>query len=333
MIRAVVLLAGLLISFHAFGNTKSEYDTCILEKVANATPDASISEVRGQCSEFGPVQLNTDILSTRRIEEQRAAATSRRALIPHERNYLIPVAYSPDPQERPVPPAFRQFFPDEAIDNVEMKFQLSLKYEFANSVLMRNDRMHFGFTSLSFWQAYNSDVSAPFRETNYEPEIFWTAPSDWQPLGIGTSEFSIGFSHESNGQAGTLSRSWNRIYADMTWTKGNYVFNFKPWYRIREDRKEDLLDAEGDDNRDIEGFLGHFEFTSTYRRENHEISLMLRNNLRSENRGAVQLDWTFPIWRDLKGHAQYFNGYGESLIDYNRNVERIGFGLILSDLY
>ena len=333
MSRIFVFYLSLAASLPALANTKTDYENCILDQVASGSPDTSIAEVRRLCQPAEPIELSSDILSSRRIEEQRALANSRRALIPHERNYLMPAAYSPDPQDRPVPPAFQQFFPDEDLDNVEVKFQLSLKYEFANSVFMRNDRMHFGFTTLSFWQAYNSDVSAPFRETNYEPEIFWTAPADWQPFGIGTSEFSIGFTHESNGQAGTLSRSWNRVYADMTWTAGNYVFNFKPWYRIREDEKESLLEAEGDDNPDIEAFLGHFEFTSTYRREDHEISLMLRNNLRSENRGAVQLDWTFPIWRGLKGHAQYFNGYGESLIDYNRNVERIGFGLILSDLY
>ena len=333
MTRLGIFIIAALASCTVIAEPRSEYDNCILEAVSNAAAETSVAKLRRLCRAAGPEGLKTDILSSRRLEEQRAAVTSRRALIPHERNYLLPAAFAPDPNEKPVPPAFSQFFPDEDLDNVEMKFQLSLKYEFANSVLMDNDRMHFGFTSLSFWQAYNSDVSAPFRETNYEPEIFWTAPADWQPLGIGTSEISVGFSHQSNGQSGTLSRSWNRVYADMTWTTGNYVFNFKPWYRIREDEKDDPLDPKGDDNPDIEKFLGHFEFTSTYRRENHEVSLMLRNNLRSENRGAVQIDWTFPIWRGLKGHAQYFNGHGESLIDYNRNVERIGFGVILSDLY
>jgi phospholipase A1 len=56
--------------------------------------------------------------------------------------------------------------------------------------------------------------------------------------------------------------------------------------------------------QDIEKYMGHFEFRSTYRTDNHELSMMLRNNLRSENHGAVQLDWTFPIWRGLSGHAQ-----------------------------
>ena len=102
---------------------------------------------------------------------------------------------------------------------------------------------------------------------------------------------------------------------------------------MRQYGNRSVLDAYGDDNPDNEKYKGHFEFSSINRTDNHELSMMLRNNLRSENHGGVQLDWTFPIWRGLSGHAQYFNGYGESMIDYNQKVERFGLGLILSDLY
>tara|TARA_R110002072_G_scaffold5527_3_gene35331 strand:- start:15266 stop:16255 length:990 start_codon:yes stop_codon:yes gene_type:complete len=328
--KLLVLLTLACFSLPAFANTN--YQDCVLSGVENSDDDITVKDIKNACQQHLTPRADSDILVDRRIAEQ-AAAENRRALVPHQRNYLLPATYAVDPNEKPIPPTFQSLYPDEDLDNVEMKFQLSLKYQFAKSVFMENDTLHVGFTSLSFWQAYNSSVSAPFRETNYEPEIFWTAPVEWEPLGLDASEIAIGFSHQSNGSAGTLSRSWNRLYASLSWESGNYVFNFKPWYRIREDKKSNLLDAKGDDNPDIEKYLGHFEFSTIYRKENHEITMLIRNNLRSDNLGAIQLDWTFPIWRGLKGHAQYFNGYGESLIDYNQRVERFGFGVLLTYFY
>lgn len=324
-------VALLLINTQALANN-SLYENCIIESVANSDDNITVLDIKTACARHLTERADLEILETRRINE-RLTETNRRALTPHQRNYLLPTSYVSSPNEKPVAPEFQAFYPDENLDNIEVKFQLSLKYRFASDVFLPEDGFYFGFTSLSFWQAYNSDVSAPFRETNYEPEIYWKAPIDGLPLNIDANEIGFGFSHQSNGQAGTLSRSWNRIYANITWEKGNYVFNFKPWYRIREDKKRSNLDPKGDDNPDIEKYLGHFEFTTVYRKRDHEVSLLIRNNLRSENRGAVQLDWTFPIWRGLQGHVQYFNGYGESLIDYNRQIERIGFGVLLSELF
>ena len=66
--------------------------------------------------------------------------------------------------------------------------------------------------------------------------------------------------------------------------------------------------------------------------KNHMFSVMLRNNFNwDENRGAVEINYSFPLTPRIKGFVQYFNGYGESLIDYNVYQERIGFGIKLSD--
>ena len=120
-------------------------------------------------------------------------------------------------------------------------------------------------------------------------------PLPWKLFNSDATLLSFGFSHQSNGRAAPLSRSWNRLYANLLWEQGNFVFSLKPWWRIPESAKTDPLSASGDDNPDIGEYMGNFEFNTAYRRHNHEFSLMLRNNLRSENRGAVQVEWTFPI--------------------------------------
>jgi len=59
---------------------------------------------------------------------------------------------------------------------------------------------------------------------------------------------------------------------------------------------------------------------------------MIRDNLDfSDNHGALQLGWSFPVTNKVKGYVQWFNGYGESLIDYNSYSNSIGVGIKLSD--
>jgi phospholipase A1 len=65
---------------------------------------------------------------------------------------------------------------------------------------------------------------------------------------------------------------------------------------------------------------------------------MLRNSFEGNNHGAVQVDFSLPlskIWeplgRKFAFYVQYFDGYGECLLDYNDYANRIGAGFMIVD--
>ena len=87
-----------------------------------------------------------------------------------------------------------------------------------------------------------------------------------------------------------------------------------------------------DDNPDIEDYLGYGDLQLVYRKGRNAYSLLLRNNFsRTDNHGALKLNWSFPLYGRLKGYVQYFNGYGESLIDYNHKQQSFGLGVSLTE--
>ena len=52
--------------------------------------------------------------------------------------------------------------------------------------------------------------SSPFRDTNFNPEMFYRFKES--PLGSGFFGADVGFEHESNGQPVSRSRSWNLLH-------------------------------------------------------------------------------------------------------------------------
>jgi phospholipase A1 len=78
--------------------------------------------------------------------------------------------------------------------------------------------------------------------------------------------------------------------------------------------------------------MGNFELTSLYKTGKHTFDVMLRNNLDfGDNYGAFQLGWSYTISTSIKAYVQWFNGYGESLIDYDSHSNSIGAGIKISE--
>jgi len=235
---------------------------------------------------------------------------------PHRDSYLLLANYSSGNNDQP----FKEFSPDGLESkHVELMYQLSFKMKMLEQAFGYPVDLWFGYTQESFWQAYNRSASSPFRETNYQPELMVTTPLALNLGGVDVRFLTLGMVHQSNGQTSTLSRSWNRIYAQIGAEKGNFAVNFRLWKRLDNSRSDN-------DNIDINDFLGHGDVTASYRWDGHEISMLARRNLHT-NHGALQLGWAFPVAANLKGYVQGFSGYGQSLIDYNYAQKSIGIGV------
>ena len=240
----------------------------------------------------------------------------------HRSNYILPVAYSNSPNKHPI----QEAFPGRDVQEIEVKFQLSLKVKLLQDILGKKMDLWFGYTQKSFWQFYNFADFAPFRETNYEPELLPNFRTNFNFLRMTGRTINVGFNHQSNGRSKRLSRNWNRIVGNFGFEKDNFILLLKTWYRIPES-------AETDDNPEINDYMGPGEIWGYYLWNKQRFGVMLRNNLQfHNNRGALQLEWSFPLpFKRVSGHIQYFIGYGENLLDFNHRVNRIGIGLILAD--
>ena len=203
----------------------------------------------------------------------------------------------------------------------ETKFQISIKKRLYNDLVFKDLDLYFAYTQQSFWQLYDSDNSKPFRESNYAPSLYLSYPLKAHDLFF--ERVNFGYLHQSNGGDLEHSRSWDRIFIEGIYSYENFALSLKAWYRIPEDPNKD-------DNRDITKYLGYGELSVGYLWKKHLVSATLRNNLRSDNRGSILLDYSYPIYKNLYFYLQFFNGYGESLRDYNNSINRIGVGILFN---
>lgn len=267
---------------------------------------------------------------TERVKEERADAFNPYVMTAHKHNFILPVSYTTGIneeiyQENDVPLR-------EGLQPAEVKFQISLKSQLNETDLfLKDDSLSLGITLEAWWQLYSSDLSSPFRETNYQPEIFYMLPLLWGPFG-GNTALVLGLEHQSNGQVQGLSRSWNRLYTTLIYERGPLVAMVRPWYRLPEKSKVDPDDPDGDDNPDILDFMGHGELGVSWRDSRNEYAIRLRGNP-DTGKGAVTIGWTFPFFAKFRGFVQYFSGYGDSLIDYDHYQQRLGVGVALTNLF
>ena len=279
----------------------------------------------GAAPKFDP---NVSLLDRRweLSEESKLGVWNIRAYQPV---YLLPLFWTSDKNEFPSSPNPQNTVNEkQELTSSEAKFQISFKTKAWENIFGNNGDLWLGYTQSSRWQVYNSEESRPFRETNYEPEASLMFRTNYEILGLNARLLGVTLNHQSNGRSDPLSRSWNRVIFNLGFEKDNFALMLRPWYRVEEDAKDD-------NNPDIKDYIGRGDLTAFYRKGENDFSVMLRHSLKGgdKSHGAVQFDWAFPIKGKLRGHLQLFDGYGESLIDYNHRATYAGLGVSLMNWY
>lgn len=248
---------------------------------------------------------------------------------PYKPVYILAAYHASSTNDSPSSPSEGHSVPNPLdLTDTETKFQISLKSKLWEDVIGDFSDLWFGYTQSSRWQLFNASESRPFRETDYEPELMLTFRTNYSAFGWTGRLAGLSFTHQSNGRQIPLSRSWNRVIGQVGIDRPGWSVTVRPWWRVHEDRSSD-------DNPDIEDYMGRGEVLITRDFRGHEISALLRHSLRTGDRahGAIELNWAFPIYGELKGYVQFFNGYGESLIDYNHTASYVGLGVSLIEWY
>lgn len=212
------------------------------------------------------------------------------------------------------------------------KFQLSFKYRLfdLDGLIARPfpllGSMYFGYTQTSFWDL-GSD-SKPFRDTSYRPSLFWQGGTPG--TGLWPDAWRAGYEHESNGRDSEDSRSIDMLFLQPSWREefadGN-VLAISPKLYLYLDRE---------DNPDIDHYRGYAEWNAQYGRDDGWL-LAAKYRQGHEGHASLQLDASYPLGARIFSnigsfvHLQWFSGYGETLLDYDRHRDdqlRLGISIV-----
>lgn len=196
-------------------------------------------------------------------------------------------------------------------------FHISIRHRLTKSRLPFNTFLYLTYTQKSFWDVYAD--SAPFRDSNYNPSLGLGKVIIHNDIVRGGAFLQI--EHESNGRDGKESRSWNMISLSAKYFYNmQLTFEGKLWIPL----------VDGDENSDLVDYRGIATISANYITKNKKWWLATELNPR-KGFGNVNTIVTagFKISKNDNQYiyARFYNGKGDSLLDYNKydiNI-RVGF--------
>ena len=203
--------------------------------------------------------------------------------------------------------------------NSDVKFQISLSIRLTNAVLPWNSFLFLFYTQKTFWNVFQN--SMPMHDLNFNPGIGWSKP--FFNKGRYAGKLTMLVEHESNGRDGLDSRSWNRVsFYGSTIIDDWLMAHAKFWIPI----------IDGENNRDILKYCGIYQsgvvVTTPNKKFSFGLTMVKRSGWNLNFNTILEASWKVHEKSNLNLFAQYYNGYGESLLDYNQFHSRLRVGIV-----
>ena len=206
------------------------------------------------------------------------------------------------------------------IHNSDVKFQISFQQRLTKSVLPWHSYLYLFYTQKAMWNVL--ERSLPFHDLNFNPGIGISRFIILKNRLVGKATLIV--EHESNGKDGIESRSWNKIsLAAEAYISPQLMAHAKFWIPI----------IDGEYNRDILKYSGisqaGFQAISNDNKWVLDMTMVKRQGWNLNFNTIVQLGYRINNNSNQFIMLQYYNGYGETMLDYNQYHSRIRFGLLI----
>lgn len=204
--------------------------------------------------------------------------------------------------------------------NSDVKFQVSIAQRLTKSTLPFNTYLYLFYTQKCMWNVFEN--SLPMRDFNFNPGIGLAKHLFVKNRYVG--KVTLMLEHESNGRDGIESRSWNKVsLAGNVFIDPNFMVHGKIWIPI----------IDGQNNQDILYYSGIYQVGTTYTTPNKRFGFALTMVKRKGWNFKYNTIWevNYRLFKDENQFLflQYYNGYGENLLDYNQYHSRLRIGLVI----
>jgi len=285
----------------------------------------SNEEIEKEVENESEITKNIDIFKKTNIKAKKTF--DKFVINPYRANYIVPFSYRTNGK-------YQSYSLSDKYTNIEAEIQISLKIDLFKNIFGLNEIYSVSYTQNSWWQIYVD--SSPFRETNHKPEFEISVPvkTNYKLLNY-LKRIKYKIAHNSNGQGNITtntimaskynlenrSRSYNYMEAD-------FLFEYKHLFLDLGINFPFLGNKDLTDNKDLYDYIGYNKLKLIYINSNIYTMLKLNGNFLTGKYG-IEFSNYYNVNKEKNVHLFFkiFTGYGESLIDYNNRLTKIGIGI------